>query len=66
MKYSTKIKQAQFVGKIKIDPKGGDLPKESVDAIIADKWGKDLIRKGMLSIEGITVSMLKDDATGGK
>jgi hypothetical protein len=52
MKYSAKIKQAQFVGKIKIEPKGGDLTDAQAKEINADPWGQELIQKGMLVIEG--------------
>jgi hypothetical protein len=52
MKYTAKITQAQFVGKIKIEPKSGDLTDAQVKAITADPWGNELIRKGMLTIEG--------------
>jgi len=66
MKYTTKVKQAQFIGEIKIEPKGGDLTDANVKAILADKWGKELIRKGMLTIDGVDPSKIKDDTEGGK
>jgi len=53
VKYTTKIKQAQLVAKVRIEPKGGDLNEEQVKAIKEDKWGKELISKGMLFIEGV-------------
>jgi len=52
MKYSTKIKQAQYVGKVKIEPQGGDLSNAQVKEIMADKYGQSLISKGMLTIQG--------------
>jgi len=61
MKYTTKVKQAQFVGKIRIEPKGGDLTDADVKVITADPWGKDLIRKGVLIIEGVKPSDIKDE-----
>ena len=53
MKYTAKIKQPQTVGGIKIEPKGGELKGEAIKAILSDSWGKELIRKGYLSIEGV-------------
>jgi len=53
MKYTTKVKEAQFVGGVKIDPKGGDFSEGDVKAIVADAYGRDLIKKGYLSIEGV-------------
>ena len=53
MKYTTKVKQKQLIGTVEIDPKGGDLKKEQVDIITADPYGKDLIKKGFLTIEGV-------------
>jgi hypothetical protein len=50
MKYTTKIGQPQFVGKVKIEPQGGDLTEKQVEAIKADPWGKELIEKGILKI----------------
>ena len=52
MKYTTKVKQAQMVGDVKIDPKGGDLSSEQVKKIEKDPYGKDLLEKGYLTIEG--------------
>ena len=54
MKYTTKtIQQAQLVGGVKINPKGGELKDDEVKRIIADPWGKELINKGALVIEGV-------------
>jgi len=53
MKYTTKVKQIQLVGGVQITPAGGELTKEQVEAIIADPYGKDLIQKGYLSIDGV-------------
>ena len=55
MKYSTKVKQAQLVGGIKIDPKGGELLPEEVSSIAADPWGRELIEKKALLIEGFNL-----------
>jgi hypothetical protein len=52
VKYTTKIGQPQFVGKVKIDPKGGELTEKQVEDIKADPWGKELIRMGLLGIAG--------------
>lgn len=57
MKYTTKIKQAQLVGKVKIDPNGGDLPEAEAKAVRADPWGKALIERGLLTIEGSSQSL---------
>ena len=53
MKYTTKLKQYQIVGGVKIEPKGGELSEEQKKAIIADPYGKDLIEKKCLIIEGL-------------
>jgi hypothetical protein len=50
MKYTTKINQAQYVGKVKIEPKGGELSEKQVEEIRKDPWGKELIEKGLLEI----------------
>jgi hypothetical protein len=50
MKYTTKIGQPQFVGKVKIEPKGGDLTEKQVEEIRADLWGQELIKMKLLSI----------------
>jgi len=65
MKYTTKSKQAQFVGKIKIEPNGGELNAAQVAEIKKDPWGKDLIRKGFLVIEGIKPSDIVDEPKKG-
>ena len=53
MKYSTKLKQVQFVAGVKIEPNGGELSEDQKKAIIADPYGKDLIEKKYLIIEGL-------------
>ena len=62
MKYTTKISQAQFAGKIRIEPKGGELNDAEVKAVLADPWGKWLIEKGLLTIEGVKPSDIKNEA----
>ncbi|MDR0758685.1 MAG: hypothetical protein LBF74_01050 [Treponema sp.] len=52
MKYTTKITQPQYAGKVKIEPKGGDLTDKQVEEIKADPWGQELIKIGLLVIEG--------------
>ena len=52
MKYTAKIKQAQKVAGIRIDPKGGELNDEQFKKITGDKYGKELISKKLLVIEG--------------
>jgi hypothetical protein len=61
MKYTTKVKQAQYVGKVRIEPKGGDLTDAQVAEIKKDPWGKDLIRKGVLIIEGVKPADIVDE-----
>jgi hypothetical protein len=61
MKYSTRIKQTQLIGKIKINPKGGEFQDAELKEIMADPWGKELIRKGMITIEGVKSSDIKDE-----
>jgi hypothetical protein len=51
MRYTAKIKQAQLAGKVRIEPKGGELQEAEVKAVMADPWGKELIGKGMLTID---------------
>jgi len=53
VKYTTKVKQAQHVGGAVINPKGGELSADEVKAITANPYGKDLIIKGFLSIDGV-------------
>jgi hypothetical protein len=50
MKYSAKINQEQYVGTVKISPKGGELTEKQVEEIKADPWGKELIEMGLLTI----------------
>ena len=52
MKYSTKVKQAQLIGGVKINPNGGEITPEEFKKIAADPWGKELIEKKVLLIEG--------------
>jgi hypothetical protein len=61
MKYTTRVKQAQMIGDVRIDPKGGDLNTDQVKKIKEDPWGKELIRKGALTIEGVKPDDIKDD-----
>jgi hypothetical protein len=65
MKYTAKIKQAQLVGKIKIEPKGGDLNADQIAEIKKDPWGKELIRKGVLAIEGVKPGDILDEPKKG-
>jgi hypothetical protein len=53
VRYKTKVKQAQYVGKVKIEPNGGELTELQAKSIMADPWGKELIKKGVLIIEGV-------------
>jgi hypothetical protein len=51
VKYTTeRITQAQYVGTVKIDPKGGDLTDKQAEEIKADPWGQELIKEGLLLI----------------
>lgn len=59
MKYSTKVKQAQLVGGVKISPKGGEVSPEEAGKIAADPWGRELIEKKALIIEGYSLPPLK-------
>jgi hypothetical protein len=52
LKYTTNVKQEQFVGKVKINPKGGELTELQAKEIQNNPWGKELIEMGMLVIEG--------------
>ena len=52
-KYTTKAKQDQLIGGVTVKQGGGDLSPDEIKAIIADPYGKDLIRKEYLSIEGV-------------
>jgi hypothetical protein len=62
MKYTTKVKQAQYVGKTKIEPKGGDLSDGQIKQILDDAYGRELVRKGMLVIEGVKPGDVKEPA----
>ena len=53
MKYTAKVKQSQLVCGAAINPKGGELSADQVKAIVANPYGKDLIKRGYLSIEGV-------------
>ena len=59
MKYTTKVKKAQLVGGVKIEPPGGDLKEAQVKAITADPYGVDLIKKKYLDIEGVKPEQLE-------
>ena len=61
MKYTTKAKQTQLVGGIKIEPKGGDLTDQQLKAVKEDPWGRELIRKSVLVIDGVKPSDIKDE-----
>ena len=50
-RYTTKIRQPQTVGGVKIVPKGGELSQAEYDAIEKDAYGSTLIEKGMISVE---------------
>jgi hypothetical protein len=60
MKYTAKVKQAQYVGTVKIVPCGGDLDEKQKAEIMDNPYGKDLIRKGYLIIEGVKPSDVED------
>ena len=62
MKYTTKIKQAQFVGKVKLNPKGGDFSEQEKKEILEEPWGRELIRKGVLIIDGVKLSDIKEES----
>jgi hypothetical protein len=61
MKYTTKISQAQLVGGITISPKGGDISEKELAEIKKDPWGKELIRKELLKIDGVKPSDIVDE-----
>jgi hypothetical protein len=63
-KYSTKVTQSQFIGKVKIDPKGGELTDQEVEEIKGDPWGQELIRKNILTIDEVKPSDIKEAAKG--
>jgi hypothetical protein len=66
LKYTAKIGQPQFVGKVKIDPKGGDLTEKQAEEIKADPWGQELIEAGVLKIEGVKAPDKDSDKPAGK
>jgi hypothetical protein len=51
MKYTAKVNQAQIIGGLRIEPKGGDLTDEDIKKITSDRWGKELLEKKVLVIE---------------
>ena len=51
MKYTTKIKEAQYAGGIKLNPSGGTVTKEQAKAILSDPWGKKLFERGMIAFD---------------
>jgi len=51
MKYTTKIKEAQYAGGIKLNPNGGTVTKEQAKAILSDPWGKKLFERGMIAFD---------------
>ena len=65
MKYTTKVKQAQLVGGVRIEPNGGDLNQEQIDKIKSDPWGKELLQKEFLTIEGVKLNETKSDPKKG-
>jgi hypothetical protein len=65
MKYTAKISQAQYVGSVLIDPKGGDLTEKQATEIKKDPWGKELIRKEVLCIDGVKPTDIKDEPKKG-
>jgi hypothetical protein len=66
MKYKTKVAQPQIVGGVKIDPKGGEIDLKQLEEIKKDPWGKELISKGLLEIEGVKPSDIKAGEQGKK
>jgi hypothetical protein len=65
MKYSARIKQAQLAGGVMIKPEGGELTAAQVEAVKGDPWGKELIRSGVLHIEGVKPSDIVDEPKKG-
>jgi hypothetical protein len=63
-KYSTKATQSQFIGKVKIDPQGGELTDQEVEEIKGDPWGQELIRKNILIIDEVKPSDIKESGKG--
>jgi len=63
MKYTAKIKNVQCVGKVKIVPTGGELTETEKKEIINNLYGKDLILKGYLVIDGVKPSSVLEGAT---
>jgi hypothetical protein len=59
MKYTAKVAQPQIVGGVVIKPKGGEIDQKQLEAIKKDPWGKELISKGILGIEGVKASDIK-------
>jgi hypothetical protein len=59
MKYTTKAAQPQMVGGVVINPKGGEINQKQLEGIKKDPWGKELISKGILEIEGVKESDIK-------
>ena len=53
MKYTTKVKQEQYIGGVKLLPAGGELSEKEVEAITADPYGQDLIKRDYLVITGV-------------
>ena len=59
MKYTAKINQTQLAGGVRIEPKGGEVSPEEAKKIAADPWGRELIEKKALQIEGFTLPPLE-------
>lgn len=52
MKYTTNnLKEAQFVGGVKLDPNGGEVTDTQAKAIAADPWGKKLMESKKIVFE---------------
>jgi hypothetical protein len=49
--YTTKIKQPQSVGAIKLDPKGGVISERNYRTLKKDAYGASLLEKGLLVVE---------------
>jgi hypothetical protein len=63
-KYTTTATQPQYIGAVKIGPKGGELTDQEVEAIKGDPWGQELIRNNVLLIDEVKASDLKEPAKG--
>jgi hypothetical protein len=50
-KYTTKIKQPQSAGDVKIDPAGGVFTERQYKTVKKDAYGASLLEKGLLVVE---------------